>query len=254
MPTYTTLVPAARKRRTLPGVLLAVAITAGAPVALLPWHPVLAQLPAAAATTVREPSTYAELWQAAAQAVDQGEFERNIQVRTALYAKATTYARRAVALNPGDAEGHFHLSRALGRTALALGPRERVKLGIEVREEALAALKLSPRHPGALHVMGVWNAEIMRLNGIARTVARAFLGGQVFATASWSEAVRYLELAVQVEPDRLVHRLDLARIYRDLDRTDEARAAYRAAVAAPAFDANDAVYRQHASEELRRLR
>ena len=255
MPTYTTLSATARlwravSRRQCIGALVAV----GA-VALLPWRPVAAQRPAAAAASAaREPTSYAELWQAAAVAVDQGEFERNEPLRTALYAKATDYARRAVALNPGDAEGHFHLSRALGRTALALGPRERVKLGIEVREQALAALTLSPRHPGALHVMGVWNAEIMRLNGIARTVAKAFLGGRIFSTASWSEAVRYLELAVQVEPERLVHRLDLARIYRDLDRTEDARAAYRAAVASADFDPNDRVYRQQATEELRRLK
>lgn len=205
-------------------------------------------------TRATEPSTYAELWQAAATAVDQGEFERNAAVRTALYAKATSYARRAVSLNPGDAEGHFHLSRALGRTALALGPRDRVKYGIEVRDEAMTALRLAPRHPGALHIMGVWHAEIMRLSGIARTVARAFLGGQVFGTASWSEAVRYLELAVEIEPARLVHRLDLARIYRDLDRPEEARAAYQAAVAAPPMDPNDAVYRQQATDELRKLK
>jgi tetratricopeptide (TPR) repeat protein len=245
MPTYTSLSAPARRPRTLSGALCIGALVAGSAVALLPWRSAAAQLPAAAAAAAREPATYTELWQAAAVAVDQGEFERNDAVRTALYAKATAYARRAVALNPGDAEGHFHLSRAVGRTALALGPRERVKLGIEVREQALAALKLSPRHPGALHVMGVWNAEIMRLNGIARTVAKA---------ASWSEAVRYLELAVQVEPERLVHRLDLARIYRDLERTEDARAAYRAAVASADFDPNDRVYRQQATEELRRLK
>jgi Flp pilus assembly protein TadD len=102
--------------------------------------------------------------------------------------------------------------------------------------------------------MGVWHAEIMRLNGISRTVARAFLGGQVFGTASWAEALRHLELAVEIEPARLVHRLDLARIYRDLDRINDARAAYRAAIAAPASDPNDAVYRQHANDELKKLR
>jgi Tfp pilus assembly protein PilF len=85
-------------------------------------------------------------------------------------------------------------------------------------------------------------------------MAKAFLGGQVFGTASWAEAVRYLELAVEIEPARLVHRLDVARIYRDLDRTNDARAAYRAAIAAPAADPNDAVYRQNAIDELKQLR
>ncbi|WP_306520921.1 hypothetical protein [Gemmatimonas sp.] len=254
MPTYITIPIAARllrwtRRRWSGGLLGLVALIATAP-----YRGAHAQMTAASVAKSAEPSTYAELWQAAALAVDQGEFEKNEAVRSALYAKATSYARRAVALNAMDAEGHFHLSRALGRTALALGPRERVKYGIEVRDEALAALKLAPRHPGALHVLGVWNAEIMRLSGISRAVAKAFLGGQVFGTASWSEAVRYLELAVEIEPTRLVHRLDVARIYRDTNRTNDARAAYRAAIASPASDPNDAVYRQQAVDELRKLR
>lgn len=256
MPTYTAGTTAARPPRALRHVAAACAVLLAGAVMAMPTSPVAAQMPAArvASVTAADPSTYAELWQAAAEAVDRGEFETNASVRSALYAKATAYARRAVALNPNDPEGHFHLSRAIGRTALALGPRDRVKLGIEVRESALAALRLAPRHPGALHVMGVWHAEIMRLNGLARTVAKAFLGGQVFGTASWDEAVRHLELAVQVEPTRLVHRLDLARIYRDVGRTADARTEYRAAINAPAFDPNDGVYRRHATEELAKLR
>ena len=30
------------------------------------------------------------------------------------------------------------------------------------------AARLDPNHPGALHVLGVWNAEVMRLSGIER--------------------------------------------------------------------------------------
>jgi Tfp pilus assembly protein PilF len=103
-------------------------------------------------------------------------------------------------------------------------------------------------------VLGVWNAEVMRLNGILRSVAKAFLGGQVLGSASWAEAIRYLELAVAVEPNRLVHHLDLARIFRDAGRPNEARAAYQAALRAPLQDANDDRYRQSADDELKKLR
>lgn len=194
------------------------------------------------------------LWRAAREAVDLGEFERQVAVRTALYEKAIGYARRAVTANPADAEAHFQLSRALGRTALALGPRERVKLAVEVRSAALEALRLQSRHAGALHVLGVWNAEIMRLNGLSRAVAKTFLGGKVFDAASWSEAVRYLEQAVSIEPNRLVHRLDLARIQRDAGRPTDARAAYQAALRSPLTDANDTQYREAAERELRALK
>ncbi|MBU6365629.1 MAG: hypothetical protein KJT01_05410 [Gemmatimonadetes bacterium] len=197
---------------------------------------------------------YAAHWKAAREAVDLGEFEEDAPRRTALYARAEALARRAVALRGGDAEGHFHLARALGRTAMALGPRDRVKYSADVRTQALAALAIAPRHPGALHVMGVWHAEVMRLNGLTRAVARAFLGGAVLATASWAEATRLMEAAVAVEPDRIVHRLDLARVYRDSGRREEAKAAYGEALRLGLHDANDDRYRRSAEEELRRLR
>ena len=198
--------------------------------------------------------SYAALWRAAREGVDLGEFEEDVARRTALYATAAARAQRAAALQPRDAEGHFQLARSLGRTALALGARERVRYAADVRTHALAALAVAPRHAGALHVMGVWHAEVMRLNGLTRAVARAFLGGAVFATASWGEATRLLEAAVAVEPDRIVHRLDLARIYRDRGERDAARAAYQEAMRLALHDANDDRYRRSAEEELRRLR
>lgn len=201
-----------------------------------------------------EPTSYAALWKAAREAVDLGEFEKNPEMRSALYGRATDYARRAVVANPNDAEGHFQRARAVGRTALAVNPRDRVKYALEVRDEALKALQLQPKHPGALHVLGVWHAEVMRLNGFSRAVAKAFLGGRVLGSASWPEAIRYMELSVAAEPNRLVHQLDLARVYRDAGRRNEARAAYQAALRAPLQDANDEHYRKSADEELRTLR
>jgi hypothetical protein len=55
----------------------------------------------AQATRVKEPAAYEELWRAAMVTVDEGEFEKNATTRAALFAKATGYAQRAVALNPG---------------------------------------------------------------------------------------------------------------------------------------------------------
>ena len=89
---------------------------------------------------------------------------------------------------------------------------------------------------------------------VSRAVAKAFLGGQVLGSASWSEAIRYLELSVAAEPNRLVHQLDLARVYRDAGRRTEARTAYQAALRAPLQDANDDRYRKSADEELAKLR
>ena len=128
-----------------------------------------------------------------------------------------------------------------------------MKLGGEVRDLALRTLSIAPHHAGALHVMGVWNAEVMRLNGVTRLIARKWLGGKVLETASWAEAVRYMDLSVAAEPTRLVHRLDQARVYRDVGRKDDARKAYEAAIALPLSDANDDIYKKTAEDELKKL-
>ena len=201
-----------------------------------------------------DPRAIDALLGATREAVDLGEFEKDSKVRADLYRRAIDYARRAVAAQPNNGDAHFHRARALGRMALALGPGDRVKYAVEVRQAALRTVSLDPSHAGALHVLGVWNAEVLRLNAFERTFARAFLGGQVFASASWAEAIRYMEASVAVEPNRLVHRLDLARVYRDAGRVADARAEYHAALACPNSDPNDAQYRAVAEAELRKLR
>ncbi len=215
-------------------------------------HPALA-VPYYERALAEDPRNYGALWKIARELVDLGEVEKNDETRTAYYARAADYAKRAVAVNPDDAEGYFHLSRSIGRAALNLGPRDRVKLGGEVRELALKALSIAPHHAGALHVMGVWNAEVMRLNSVTRLIARKLLGGKVLETASWAEATRYMDMSVAAEPMRLVHRLDQARVYRDTGRKDDARKAYAAAIALPLSDANDDIYKKTAEDELKKL-
>src|SRR4051812_13487825 len=117
------------------------------------------------AAIAADPKSYEALWKATREAVDVGEVNASDAERDRLYTAAELYARRAVEANPGDAEGHFHLARALGRKALSLGKRDQVKYAGDVRAQALEALKLNPRHPGAQHVMGMWNYNVMRLSG-----------------------------------------------------------------------------------------
>jgi tetratricopeptide (TPR) repeat protein len=201
-----------------------------------------------------DPENYEGLWKASRDAVDLGEFTADKKRRAEYYRRGEGYARRAVAVNATDAEAHFHLARAVGVTALSLGVRDRVKYATEVRAEALRALERDPKHPGALHVLGVWNAEVMRLSGFERTIARTFLGGKVFGSASWADAVRYMEEAVAVDPHRLTHHLDLARIYRDRGEKAKSRDQYEAVIRGAVTEFNDAHYKRLAARELAALR
>ncbi len=198
-----------------------------------------------------DPKNYEALWKASRSAVDLGSYERNDEMRGLYFRNAELYARRAVEAKSSDAEGHFNLARALGKNALSQGPKARIKYAKDVRAQALECLKIDPKQAGCLHVMGMWNAEVMRLGGFTRMMAKNFLGGKVFGSASWPEAKRYMEGSVANEPDRIVHHLDLAGVYRDTGDKAKARAEYEAVMKLPNRDYNDRHYKAEADAALR---
>lgn len=201
-----------------------------------------------------EPSNYDALVKASQAAVDLGEFNPNEEQRAAFFKSAEQYGRRAVAANAGDADGHFELAQALGRNALSQGPRDRIKFAKEVREQALEALKIDPKHSGALHVMGLWNAEVMRLNSFTRMIAKNFLGGQIFSEANWDSAEKYLESSVAADSARIAHRLDLGMIYADRHMKEKAMEQFEWIARAPATDFNDSHYKEQAARRLAELK
>ena len=201
-----------------------------------------------------DPRYYEALWKATRAAVDVGEYNVDEKERERLYTSAEQYARRAVEADSTDAQGHAQLARALGRKALSLGKKEQVKYAGDVRAEALKALRINPKDPAALHVMGKWNYEVLRLSGITRFMAKTFLGGKVFDSASWDDAQRYMEESVAVDPARLVHRLDLARVYAARDNKVKAREQYELVIRGPVTDYNDRKFQAEAADELKDVR
>jgi tetratricopeptide (TPR) repeat protein len=192
------------------------------------------------------------LWKAANAAVDLGEFDD--AERQNYYARGEQLARMAVKANPNSADAHFALAKALGRVALSKGKRDKVKYAGVVHDEVREALRLDQTHAGALHVLGVWNAEIMRLSRIERWAARNLLGGGVLGEASWDNAQTFLERAAAIEPSRITHRLDLAAVYADRGDTAKAREQYEMIARLPVAEYNDPHYKQLAEERLRDLR
>jgi tetratricopeptide (TPR) repeat protein len=200
-----------------------------------------------------DPRNYEALWKASRSAIDLGIPAPGAARQNALFATAEQYGRRAVAVNPGDAEGHFVLAWALGKTALTKSASQRVKYGTDVHNHAMECLRLKPNHAGCLHVMGVWNAEIMRLNSFVRLIAKSILGGRVFGEASWKEAARYMEAAVAAEPQRVVHRLDMGEVYRDMGQKDKAREQFETGLRLPSTDFNDPRFKADIKADLDRL-
>jgi tetratricopeptide (TPR) repeat protein len=208
------------------------------------------------AALAQDSSSYDANWRGSLTLLDLGEQipdSSKGNQRDSLYSLAERYATRAVAADPQGADGHFALAAALGRESLTMGTQARIRLAGIIRKEAMQTIELNPKHDGAYHILGRWNAEIMRLSGISRFVARNFLGAGVFKEASWNNAIANMQKAVELDPARIYHHLELALIYADRKRPADAETELHAVESLPPREVMDSVYKRQGAELRRRL-
>lgn len=200
--------------------------------------------------------SYEANWKAARELTDIGKLMPDSlrKQRDTVYADALELSQRAVRVDSVGADGHYMVAVAVGRVALTKGPRERVRSARLVRDEALRAVALDSLHDGALHVLGRWNAEIMRLPGLTKFFAKTFLGAGIFNEASWSNAVSYFTEAIRINPTNIYHHLDLAEAFVDADRQEEAKPHLEEVAQLPlGCDAGDPVFKQEAAALLQKI-
>lgn len=177
------------------------------------------------------------------------------ETRDSIYGVARAYAQSALNLDADDAEAHFVLALVLGQQSRTRGGRERIKFAAEIYDAAAMALALNPDHDGALHVMGAWHAEVRRLSGLTRFFAKTLFGAGFLDRASWDSAATLLERAVEIKPSYIFHRLELARIYVDIDRpADALRQLEAIEPLAPTGDVLDPRHKEEAAELYSELR
>ncbi len=195
-------------------------------------------------------------WRAAFALLDQGELipdSVKSAERDSLFARAETLARRALAADSTRPEGHFAVAATVGRVSLGMGKKERIRRASIIRTEAIRTIEIDPAYDGGYHVLGRWNAEIMRLSGLSRFFAKSFLGAGIFGQASWEEAIRNLQKAVELDPDRIYHRLELARVYADRKRYQDARDQLARIDSLPDRELLDPLYRERAAALAKRI-
>ena len=193
---------------------------------------------------------YVVAWKLARALSDKATLTADRNQQKQLCRDAEQMARRAVALNPQDANGHTQLAIAIGKLALFEGQRRKVELSKEVKVEAEAALCLNPRDDSALHVLGVWNRELVQLNWVLRTFAEFIYGA--FPPASLSQSVTNLQRAVTLAPNVVAHRVELGLTLIAAGKRLEAREQLEKAMELPNVWVTDDHYKAVAKQNYRR--
>lgn len=167
---------------------------------------------------------------------------------------ADKYSKLAMAKDPKNPESSFVVAQALGRAALVGGPMARLKNSPMIYSNATSCLKAAPKHAGCAHIMGNWHAEVMRLSTFELGMAKRMMeNSHLLDSASWENAIRYMNTAIKNDPDRIVHIFALARIYNDKGEKEKATELFKKVGTLKLRDFNDEQYKDQAKTYLLRL-
>lgn len=171
--------------------------------------------------------------------------------KTRLAEQGYAYALKAKKLAPKDAQVRLTVSIAAGRLAFFRDARGKLELSRVVESEAIAATKLDPRYALAWHVLGRWHYEIASLNLLLKTLAEVVYGK--IPSASYEQAIFYLEKAVQLEPGNALFHAELGRAYLAVSRPEDARRELQKSLTLPQRNRDDADAQSRAKQALRGL-
>jgi tetratricopeptide (TPR) repeat protein len=199
-----------------------------------------------------DPNSYEAAWKLARAFADSATLSPSTAAQERLCRQAETAARAAVALRPNGAKGHAFLAVALGKLALFVGGKQKVRLSHQIEAEADTALALDPNENLAHHVLGVWNREVAGLSGFLRFFATTLYGK--LPQASLDQALDHLRKAASLRPDVIPHRVELGITLAAAHQYPEAEKELERALKMPTSWVTDDYYRAKARKALADVR
>jgi len=164
---------------------------------------------------------------------------------------ALAYAERAVKLAPKESDPHLAVAICLGKLSPLLGNKEGIEASHKIKAEAEAAARLNPKDDFAWHLLGRWNQELAQIGGMTRAVAMIVYGA--LPSASYDEAVKCFQKAIALNPNRLLHYVELGRAYAVMGRKEEARKFIEKGLAMANRDRDDPETKERGRKTLQSL-
>jgi tetratricopeptide (TPR) repeat protein len=165
---------------------------------------------------------------------------------------ALQYAQRAAALAPDDAEAQLSIAISYGKMLPLMGIKEQIEASRHIKKTVDRAIAIDPHNDLAWHVLGRWHRVLAEVSTFKRSVAGLVYGELPRTTTE--QAVRCFQKAIEINPRRLMHYVELGRAYAQMGRTAEARQFIEKGLAMPDVGKDDPETRRRGKETLAKLR
>ena len=164
---------------------------------------------------------------------------------------ALDYSRRAAAAAPHDCGAQLATAMTLGKMLPYLPTKEQIAASPRIKESVDKALALNPNDDTAWHILGRWNRVLADVNTVKRALAQVIYGG--LPKGSIDEAERDMKKAIELNPNRLMHYIELGRIYAQMGRKEDARQFINKGLTMPDAEKDDPETKQRGRETLQKL-
>jgi len=168
-----------------------------------------------------------------------------------LGAVSLEFAHRAAALAPNNSEAQLSPAISYGKMLPFLGSKDQVDASPRIKASVDRALQLDPKNDTAWHVLGRWNRVLANVNVLKRVLAKAMYGDLPVTTNEAAE--KCLLKAIELNPNRLMHYIELGRIYAQMGRKDRAREYLQKGLAMPNKEKDDPEMREIGRQTLGNL-
>ena len=161
------------------------------------------------------------------------------------------YALRSAALAPNDSEAQLSPAISYGKMVPLQGIKEQIEYARRIKEAVDKAIKLDPHNDLAWDVLGRWNKVLADVNGLKRALGSLIYGE--LPTGSNAEAVLCFQKAIELNPNRLMHYIELGQTYAQMGQAADARRFIAKGLAMPDVEKDDPEIKRRGRETLAKL-
>ncbi len=164
---------------------------------------------------------------------------------------AMDYSNRAAECGPKDCDAQLAPAITLGKMLPYLPQKEQVTASPKIKESVDKALAIDPRNDNAWHILGRWNRVLAEISSAKRLLAGLLYGD--LPKGSYEEAERAMKKAIALNPHRLMHYIELGRIYSQMGKKEEARELINKGLGMPDSEKDDPETKERGRETLAKL-